>query len=74
MHSLFSPACLWCGARLIQRLGALPRTRQEIATRRRAVLTDWMAYGHSEAELRSLAKGATPLAPASSKPPKKHGA
>jgi hypothetical protein len=63
-HRLFNPACLHCGARLIQRLGKLPRPKEEIASRRRQVLTDWMAYGHAEGQLRALAKLTTPaLAP-----------
>lgn len=73
MHTLFSPACLHCGARLIQRLGTLPRPRDEITARRRAVLSDWMAYGHSEQELRKLAKGPVPLAPELLPGPKKRG-
>jgi len=70
----YTPACLWCGARLIQALGKLRRPREEIAERRRKVLADWMAHGHSEAELRALAKGdALPLAPESSEQPRKRG-
>lgn len=59
-YPMFDPACLHCGARLIQTLGQLPRPRQEIVTRRQAVLADWVAHGHSEAEIRRLVKG--PLA------------
>ncbi len=62
-HRLFNPACLHCGARLIQQLGKLPRPRDEITARRRKVLADWVAYGHAEADLRELAKGALALAP-----------
>ena len=62
-HAWFDPACLHCGARLIQRLGKLPRPRDEITARRRKVLADWVAYGHAEADLRELAKGALALAP-----------
>ena len=57
------PSCIYCGARLIQALGRLPRPRDEIVARRRAVLADWVAYGHAEADLRELAKGALALAP-----------
>lgn len=61
---MFSPSCLWCGARLIQRLGLLARPRDEIVARRRTVLADWMAMGHAEDRLRALAKSPTPpLAP-----------
>lgn len=52
----YCPSCLWCGARLIQRLGLLDKPREEIAARRRKVLADWLAFGHAEAELRRLAK------------------
>lgn len=76
-HNLYTPACLWCGARLIQALGRLhDRPRSEIAARRRAVLTDWMAYGHEEAQLRALAKGPkafAPERPASSSAPRATG-
>lgn len=73
MHRMFNPACVHCGARLIQRLGKLARPREEIAARRRQVLADWMAQGHPEADLRRLAKGPVPLAPASSPERKKSG-
>lgn len=73
MHRMFNPACVHCGARLIQRLGKLARPREEIAARRRQVLADWMAQGHPEADLRRLAKGQVPLAPASSPERKKSG-
>lgn len=55
-YNLYCPACLWCGARLIQVLGTLPRPRDEIAERRRKVLADWGRYGHEESDLRRLAK------------------
>ena len=57
------PTCLWCGARLIARIQALQRPRSEVTARCRKVLTDWMAMGHDEAELRRLAKSPTPLQP-----------
>lgn len=72
-HRMFNPACLHCGARLIQRLGTLQRPREEIVARRRQVLADWMAMGHPEADLRRLAKGPVPLAPVSLHAPKKSG-
>lgn len=62
-HALFCPTCIWCGARLIQRIQRLPRPASEIRDRCRQVLADWMAYGHAEQELRKLAKGPAPLAP-----------
>lgn len=63
MYPYFDVKCLHCGARLIQRLGKLPRPRDEITARRRKVLADWVAYGHAEADLRELTKGALALAP-----------
>lgn len=54
-HSQFCPTCLHCGARLIQAIGHLPISRQEVSTRRRQVLTDWIAHGHPEQQLRALA-------------------
>lgn len=57
---MHNPACLHCGARLIQRIGKYQIPVSEATTRRRAVLADWMAHGHDEAQLRALVKG--PLA------------
>lgn len=58
-HKLFNPACLHCGARLIQthqrRYGV---TRDEKVAACRKALSMWMQYGHSEAELRKLAMAA----------------
>lgn len=62
-YRLFNPACLHCGARLIQHLGTLPIPTADCVRRRRAVLADWMAHGHTEADLRALAKGPTAIAP-----------
>lgn len=62
-HNLFSPACLHCGARMIQRLGLLPIPASEIATRRRQVLVDWAEFGHQESQIRALAKGPLAIAP-----------
>jgi hypothetical protein len=55
---MFDPACIYCGARLIQRIGKVGNTNAEITQRRRVVLADWMALGHDEAEMRELAKAA----------------
>ncbi len=64
LHPLYSPKCLACGGLLIHRIGLLgkrrgdtpPRPRAEIVERRRKVLADWMAWGHSEAAIRAEAK------------------
>lgn len=63
--SRFDPACLWCGARLIQQIKSLThRPAAERSARCKAVLTDWAAYGHSESELRELvSSGSMSLAP-----------
>lgn len=60
---MFDPACLYCGARLIQLLGKLPIGVTEVTARRRQVLADWIVHGHTEADLRRLAKGPLSLAP-----------
>jgi hypothetical protein len=59
----FNPACLHCGARIIQHLGTLGLSPDSCATRRRANLADWMAMGHNEAQIRSLAKGPLAITP-----------
>lgn len=59
----FSPNCLHCGARIIQHLGTLQIGRTECSDRRRSALADWLAWGHSEAEIRRLAKGPLAIAP-----------
>ena len=51
------PTCLWCGARLIKRLGTADLRREEISARRKRVLADWVAMGHSEEEIRALVAG-----------------
>ena len=54
MHCL---TCIQCGARLIQKLQRLYQlTTEQRRDRCRAALADWMAQGHSEQELRALAK------------------
>ena len=63
-YPLFCPTCLHCGARLIQAVGFLPVSRQEVSSRRRQVLIDWIAHGHHEQAIRTLAAMDTPaLAP-----------
>jgi len=62
-YPFFNLGCLYCGARLIQRLGGLPIARSQVAERRRENLAHWVAFGHSEAELRSLAKGSHCVGP-----------
>jgi hypothetical protein len=59
-YRLYSPSCLYCGARLLQQIPAHSGTTAEASQRRKAVLADWVAQGHQEAELRALVAG--PLA------------
>lgn len=56
-YRMFNPACLHCGARIIQSFGALQIGPSERRTRRQAMLAEWVAHGHSEAQIRELAKG-----------------
>jgi len=60
-YPFFSLGCLYCGARIIQHLATLPIARSAVAARRRENLTHWVAFGHSEADLRSLAQQKTPV-------------
>lgn len=63
-YSMFDPACHFCGARLIWRIQRLQIGREEARGRCRKVLNDWLQYGHSESEIRRLAKlDALPLEP-----------
>lgn len=52
----YDPLCLWCGARLIRRLGRWNMSKEKLVSRRQKVLADWISYGHDELELRRLAK------------------
>ncbi len=51
-----SEGCLPCGARLIWAIQRLPIAKSEASARCKVVLAAWMARGHSEAEIRRLAK------------------
>ncbi len=56
-HRMHCPTCIQCGARLIQKLQRLYQlTTEQRRDRCRQALADWMAQGHSEPELRALAK------------------
>ena len=63
MWRYFELSCAYCGSRLIQKLGRLSVTQAEITQRRRAVLADWTAYGHSEQEIRELVRGPMAVQP-----------
>jgi len=63
-YPLYNPACLWCGARIIQQIGRFQIPASESVQRRRDMLALWLKHGHSESEIRRLAKGtALPLQP-----------
>lgn len=51
-----SQQCKYCAARLIKRISQLPIAKSEATARMRAVLTDAVTWGHSEAEIRALVK------------------
>lgn len=58
------PTCIQCGARLIQKLQRLyPLTAEQRRDRCREALAQWVAQGHSEQQMRALAKGAWAVAP-----------
>jgi hypothetical protein len=59
----FDPLCVFCGARLIQAIGRLQIPASEATKRRKAVLADWLKYGHAEKELRALVRGPAALEP-----------
>lgn len=53
----FNLGCVYCGARLIQRIGLLQISQTECRERRQSVLKDWVEYGHSETQIRALVSG-----------------
>ena len=56
-HRMHCPTCIHCGARLIQKFQRLYQlTAEQRRDRCRQALADWMAQGHSEQQLRALAK------------------
>ena len=57
MYPHFSLGCVYCAARLIQRLGKMPIAASQCKERRQAVLRDWVEFGHSEQKIRALAAG-----------------
>ena len=68
-HVTYTPACLYCGARYLQRLKSWPRctindkpeTRDQRKAWRAKVLDDWAAAGHDRAELEALAASKAPV-------------
>ena len=59
VKTFFSPACLYCGARAIQRTQRVMRLgRQQTIDRCRQHLQRWLEFGHDESAIRELAKQA----------------
>lgn len=52
----FDPACLTCGGRYLRDLQGLRIPQDQKRRRLYTVLKDWMAHGHAEDDLRTLAK------------------
>lgn len=65
-YSMFNPACIHCGARIIQCLGTLPIAASECSARRKAMLKVWTDWGHSEERIRALVKGEMAFGPVES--------
>jgi hypothetical protein len=57
LYNVYNPLCLMCGAAGIQSLQRMQLHREAKTQRLQAWLADYVKYGHSEAELRRLAKG-----------------
>lgn len=51
----FNPACATCGARCLWFLQRMRLPLQQKRERLQKALADWMAYGHAEEQLRTLA-------------------
>lgn len=56
-YRMFDPTCLYCGARLLQRLESLPIGVTECRQRQKSALSLWQTMGHAEQDLRRLYKG-----------------
>ena len=68
-RSMFNPACLWCGARQIQYTQRVLLIGRDAKVQRcQEILARWLELGHSEEEIRRLAKqGAWAVEPANRK-------
>ncbi len=56
-YRMFDTKCIHCGARLLQRVRTLPIAASASTARQKAVIRDWVNYGHNEAKLLRLADG-----------------
>jgi hypothetical protein len=57
LHNAYNPLCLPCGAIGIASLQRMNIDKEQKKARLTAWLQHWMTFGHSESELRRLAKG-----------------
>ena len=64
----FNEGCVWCGGRILARLGKLKAIPSVILQKRRDMLQAWVKRGHSERELRDLAKAPESLEPIKKEP------
>lgn len=53
----FNPACVNCGRRYLRAIKRRSMPLEEKQGWLRAVLADWMAYGHAESDLRAKPEG-----------------
>lgn len=53
----FNPACVGCGGRYIRDVQKRAMPLEPKVKWLRKILTDWMAFGHAEQELRDRGKG-----------------
>jgi hypothetical protein len=57
----YNPVCLYCGARLLQFLKGLYKTRPDLRAglreRKKTVIADWTALDHTKEQLEELAAG-----------------
>jgi len=56
-YTLFNPKCIYCGARILQKLREVNRPAAEIKKRQTAMLEDWAKFGHNTDDIKRLAKG-----------------
>ena len=70
---MFNPACLYCGVRLLIRLGKRNIGVTECRERRQAMLKVWTDWGHDEQHIRTLFRKGIGLEPVmeSERPSKK---
>lgn len=63
-RTLFNPLCSYCGARALKMLDRMPVEPFAKRDRKRALMNDWLTFGHTEREIRRLyAEKALPLEP-----------